>query len=475
MPPSRPTGNVRDRSLFSLAWPVSLTFAVGIAQPALDTWFLSQDSDSAAAGVGAILPLFAAVMVLLNTFGQAGAAVAGQFLGARRQRLARATFATLQLILTVIGVVLGAGLWLGAWPLAEAMGLRGDLQVHAVRFLTVMGAGMGLRALWSSIIYQLAAQGLTLWNLWASAAALLVNAGLNALFMAGFAGPSLRGTLGVALATVISWGVVCTGLGVAIARRLGYWPRRIDLALGWRRSVRPLLHIGLPSLVEPISFQLFQIVLAAQVVQLGQLALASRIYASALANVAVIGSYGVGFAAQILTSQWVGAGDDEQADRCLRQAAVWGCTLAFGTAVLVAGTAHWTLQAFTRDPAILTLGVTLLWVDVVLQPGKAANIVVNFSLRSVGDSRFPALSGPALMWTAGLGSALFFCFGLGWGVTGLWAGMATDECLRAVAGLWRWSSGRWKGKGVARPSVRASAPSNPSGFDEEFLGARRAG
>ena len=71
-----------DRSLFSLAWPVSLTLAVGIAQPAMDMFFLARVSDRAAAGVGAMIPVFAALTILLNTLGQAGSAVAGQFLGA---------------------------------------------------------------------------------------------------------------------------------------------------------------------------------------------------------------------------------------------------------------------------------------------------------------------------------------------------------------------------------------------------------
>lgn len=48
---------VKDRSLFSLSWPLILTFGVGMFQPIMDSWFLSRTSEVAAAGVGAVLPI----------------------------------------------------------------------------------------------------------------------------------------------------------------------------------------------------------------------------------------------------------------------------------------------------------------------------------------------------------------------------------------------------------------------------------
>ena len=79
---------------------------------------------------------------------------------------------------------------------------------------------------------------------------------------------------------------------------------------------------------------------------------------------------------------------------------------------------------------------------------KAANIAITFSLRAAGDSRFPAIVGSTLMWTVGLGAALTLAFGVGWGVLGIWLGMAVDEWTRAIANGWHWKSGAWHHKGV---------------------------
>jgi putative MATE family efflux protein len=433
-----------ERSLFSLAWPVSLTLAVGISQPAMDMWFLAQVSDAAAAGVGAMIPVFGALMILLNTLGQAGSSVAGQFLGARKKRLAKATYAFLQTLLVGLGVLLGSIMVFASGPITSAMGLTGEIQVHGALFLRVLGCGMGARALWTSMINILASQGLTSWNLWSSLLALTVNASLNFLFLRY----GHLGTFGVALATVLSWAVVSFVLLAMLSRKLDYHPHWIDLQLGFRKALRPLVRIGLPATVEPISFQLYLVVLGSQVVRLGTLPLTARVYAATLANIAVIFSYGPGFAAQILTAHLVGAGQEDQADRRLKNATKWACLGALVAGVAVALTARWTLLAFTKDVAVIALGIHLLWIDAILQPAKAANIALTFSMRAAGDSKFPAVVGTTFMWTAGLGLSLGLCFGAGWGVIGIWSGMACDEWIRAGINAWRWNTGRWRGKSI---------------------------
>jgi Na+-driven multidrug efflux pump len=212
----------------------------------------------------------------------------------------------------------------------------------------------------------------------------------------------------------------------------------------------PLIRIGLPATVEPISYQLFQVALASQVVRQGDTALKARVYAMTLANIPVIFSYGPGFAAQILTAHLVGGNREDEADRRLRKAAAWACGGALIASGAVAATAPWSLRGFTSDLAVLALGVHLLWIDVILQPAKALNIAITFSLRAAGDSKFPAWVGSTLMWTSGLGLALWLCRGVGWGVAGIWVGMALDEWIRAVFNSWRWNSDRWRGLGVAR-------------------------
>jgi len=439
---------VHEQSLLSISWPVMITLAVGISGPIIDSWFLSRVSDDAAAGVGATLPVFVLLQTMLNAMGQAGAGVAGQYLGAGRPRLADATFTLMVSLLACGGLVLGALLSLSSPWVVYALGLRGDIAGHSVEFLRIIGAGFVGRALIAGLTNLLAARGLTLWNLGVSIAIVGLNVLFNMLLVGRFLGLPCLGVQGVALATILSWGLVSLGTLALVVRRLGFHPSWMLLALGWKRILRHLVRIGVPSAAEPIAYQLFQVALASQVVRLGTFALTARVYAANLANLPVLFSYGLGFGAQILVSHLVGARDFATAHRRLKAAVAWGAGLSLVSSVALAASGHWLLGLFSRDTGIVALGALLLWIDVLLQPAKAANIAITFSLRAAGDSRFPAIVGSTLMFTVGIGAAFGLAFGVGWGVAGIWLGMAVDEWTRAVVNAWRWKSGAWQSKGV---------------------------
>lgn len=425
-----------------------ITQLVGVSGPILDAWFLSRISDRAAAAVGATLPVFVVLQTVLNAVGQAGAAIAGQFLGARRARLAQATFALVLWLLALGGLVLGVLLSLCSPWVAWSLGLRGDIGGYSAAFLRIIGAGFVGRALLAGLTNLLAARGLTVWNLGVSVATVTLNLIFNSLLVGRAFGLPCLGVEGVAIATVMSWGVVGLGTLYFVVKRLDFRPSWLLLALGRKRVLRHLGRIGVPSAIEPIAYQLFQVALASQIVRLGTLPLTARVYAANLANLPVLFSLGLGFGAQILVSHLVGARDFRTADRRLKTAVAWGASLSFLTSLLIAFSGRRLVGIFTADAAIIALGSLLLWIDVAVQPAKAANIAITFSLRASGDSRFPAIVGSTLMWTVGLASALGLAFGARWGVAGIWLGMAVDEWTRALANGWRWHSGAWRGKAV---------------------------
>lgn len=434
-----------------------LTTAVGISGPILDSWFLSRISDEAAAGVGATLPVFVLLQTILNALGQAGAGIAGQFYGARRQRQATATFALVFTLLTCGGLALGSLLSAATPWVVMALGLHGAIAEHSSIFLHTIGPGFASRGLLSALTYFLAARGLTRWNLWSSLGIVGLNVLFNTILVSGVFGLPSLGVPGVAIATVLSWTIMGLATLGAVVRRLGFRPSWAILALGYRRILRDLARIGLPSAVEPISYQMFQVALASQIVRLGTLALTARVYAANVANLPVLFSVGLGFGAQILVAHLVGAGDHRTADRRLRVALAWGMSLALAASLATALAGAKLINLFTPDARIVALGATLLWIDVAVQPAKAANIAITFSLRAAGDSRFPAIVGTGLMWTVGLASALALAFGAHLGVIGIWLGMAIDEWARAIVNWMRWRGGAWKSKGVVAPRAQVGA------------------
>jgi Na+-driven multidrug efflux pump len=127
-------------------------------------------------------------------------------------------------------------------------------------------------------------------------------------------------------------------------------------------------------------------------------------------------------------------------------------------AVLTAVTAPWTLRLFTHDAGIIAQATTLLWITVLLEPGRTSNIVVITALRAAGDARFPVLVGSVSMVVVmGFGSWLLGVH-LGWGLTGVWVAYALDEWLRGGIMAARWFGLGWVKVAVAsRKRVKLAA------------------
>lgn len=438
---------VKDRSLLSLSWPLFITFGIATLQPMMDSWFLSRTSESAAAGVGALIPVLGALFMAIQAFAQAGASIASQFIGANRPHQAGTT----QTMVLIGGALLGFAITLIVIPIANQivqwMGLFGDAAIHAKNFLHVVAIGFAFRALQSTLTSLIATHGLTAWNLIGNVATIILNAAMNVVFLNGYFGLPQMGVRGVALATMLSWVISSIILFAILRLKVKHKIRSSDFKRS--RAILPdWVRIGFPAAVEPVSFQIFQVVLTAIVVHLGLTAMTARIFSANFAMLAVILSVGLSSGNQILVAHLVGAHDYKKANLRLHQSLVAGSCSGFIVAITVAIFGSELLQLYTQDEQVLRLGKMCLWCDVVLQPFKAANMVITSALRAAGDSKFPAIVGSTMMWTCGLGSALFLAFGLNLGLIGIWLGMACDEFYRSIVNYLRWRGGKWKYYGV---------------------------
>ena len=372
---------VKDRSLLSLSWPLFITFGIATCQPMMDSWFLSRTSETAAAGVGALMPVLGALFMAIQAFAQAGASIASQFIGAERPRQAGTT----QTMVLLGSLLLGIAITLIVIPLANQivawMGLTGEAAHHARDFLHIVAIGFAFRALQSTLTALIATHGLTTWNLLGNIITIISNAAMNVVFLNGYLGFPQMGVKGVALATMLSWLISSTILYFILRFKVHHKIRSTDFKRS--RVILPdWIRIGFPAAVEPVSFQIFQVVLTAIVVHLGIVAMTARIFSANFAMLAVILSVGLSCGNQILVAHLVGAHDFDKANRRLHQSLIAGSASGLIVAIIVALLGEQLLSFYTSDPEIIRLGRYCLWCDVILQPFKAANMVITSALRA---------------------------------------------------------------------------------------------
>ena len=434
---------VKDRGILSLSWPLIITFGIGVFQPMMDSWFLSRTSESAAAGVGALMPILGTIFMAIQAFSQAGASIASQFMGANANSHARTT-----ITMVILGsILLGFSMTLLVLPsshwIVGAMGLSGDTAKFGVEFLQVVCFGFLFRASQTTLTALIATHGLTIWNLIGNAITIVFNILLNIVFLEGLFGIPRMHVKGVALATALSWAFSSLVLWLVLRYKIRHKTKMTEVKRS-RAILGDWIRIGLPAAAEPVSFQLFQVFITAMTVHLGTLAVTAKVFSANFAMFAIILGVGLGNGNQILVAHLVGAHDYKKSNRRTFQSLFASSSAGFVVALIVALCGPHLMRLYTDNPDVIALGSACLWCDVILQPFKSANVILTGSLRAAGDSKFPAIVGSLMMWTLGAGTALFLAFVLDLGLIGLWLGMASDEFYRSCANLWRWKSGRWK-------------------------------
>ena len=434
---------VKDRGILSLSWPLIITYGIGVSQPIMDSWILSRTSESAAAGVGALMPILGTIFMAIQAFSQAGASIASQFMGANANSHARTT-----ITMVILGsILLGFSMTLLVLPsshwIVGAMGLSGDTAKFGVEFLQVVCFGFLFRASQTTLTALIATHGLTIWNLIGNAITIVFNILLNIVFLEGLFGIPQMHVKGVALATALSWAFSSLVLWLVLRYKIRHKTKMTEVKRS-RAILGDWIRIGLPAAAEPVSFQLFQVFITAMTVHLGTLAVTAKVFSANFAMFAIILGVGLGNGNQILVAHLVGAHDYKKSNRRTFQSLFASSSAGFVVALIVALCGPHLMRLYTDNPDVIALGSACLWCDVILQPFKSANVILTGSLRAAGDSKFPAIVGSLMMWTLGAGTALFLAFVLDLGLIGLWLGMASDEFYRSCANLWRWKSGRWK-------------------------------
>jgi putative MATE family efflux protein len=446
--------------LWTVTWPLFVSLGLSLSLNFTDAFFLSRISDSAAAAAGAINPLLGATVVLFSSVGQAGASVAGRLLGARRYDELPRTYLALLGFNLVVGLGVSAALFLLHPYVPGWLGLRGAAAEAAQTYMAVMGGFQFLKAVQLAYGNMLNSRGQTRWVMVEAVATNVTNIGLNLALLHGFFG--LRQSVGaVAGATVIAmlFGMLFT---IAVVHgRLGVrFPRRTSLR-ELRKVLRPVLGIGLPSASEPIAYQAAQITINLLVISMGAAALATRTYVFSFVTVSsVLLSIALGVGTQIAIAHRVGAGKLEEADAQLHRALLCAIAGSGAVALLLAVFHRPLLGLLTRDPEIARLAAPLFALGVVVEMGRAANIVAGGALRSSGDAKFTALVGGSLMWGLGVSCAYLFGGLFGLGLTGVWLAMCVDETVRAVVNYRRWRSGRWRSTSVLSPRASTIPPPN---------------
>jgi putative MATE family efflux protein len=419
-----------DREILHLAVPALGALAAEPLYVLVDTAIVGHLGTIQLAALAIAATVLSSAFTVFNFLTYGTTARVSRFHGAGRE----AEAADLGAQALWLGLGIGLALLLGtvalARPVAALMGGDGEILDQSTTYLRIAAFGAPFFMLASAGQGFLRGISDLRTPLKILVVAHAVNVVLELLFVYGF-GWGLAGS---------AWGTVIAQLGMGAAFVRVQWR-----ASGWEppdlASIRSLMRIGSEIAVRTTALLGSFLIASAVLARVGAASLGAHQIAFQLFVFLALVLDAIAIAGQVMVGRMLGAGDARgaraAATRMIGWAVVAGTLFGLGLLALGGVIPH----AFTDDAAVIDRAHAIWPLFAAMMPANGAVFALDGILIGAGDTRF-------LMWGMLAAAAVYVPVALlaldqGWGIVGVWAGLAGLIGVRLVTCGGRFLGHRW--------------------------------
>ncbi|WP_235900452.1 MATE family efflux transporter [Lolliginicoccus suaedae] len=275
-----------------------------------------------------------------------------------------------------------------------------------------------------------------------------VSAILCPVLVHGLLGAPAMGLVGSAVANVI--GQACAALLFLGALHRERQRSTHPIAVRPRPDVmRAQVVLGRDLIIRSLAFQACFISAAAVAARFGASSVAAHQLMLHLWNLIALMLDSLAIAAQALIGAALGGGATGAARAMTWRITRWSVVFALVLATAFA-LGHATIPALlTDDPGVLGSVASVWWVLVLLVPVAGVVFALDGVLLGSGDAAF-LRTATVLSAVLAFLPMIWLSLLLGWGLPGIWAGLAAFLCARAGTVVWRARGDRWLVVGADR-------------------------
>lgn len=436
------------REITPLAVPILVENACVLLMGVLSTFLVSWIGKEAMAGVG-LADSFNMVIISFIAAVDLGTTVVVAFsLGTRDRRRARAAARQSLVLMTVVALLLAAGIHLAGEHIIDVIAgdATPDVKALALSYLqttvwsypaaaiALIGSG-ALRGAGNTKIPLLVNGGMNILNIMISSVLIYGIFGWGGL---GFIGAGLGLTLSRYIGAACIIYVLLKGFNPALRISLKSYFKPLKLNILWE-----VLGIGIPASIESVLFTGGKLLTQMFVAGMGTNVIAGNFIAFSVAALINLPGNALGSASTIIVGRRLGKGQIGQAERQLRYV-FWLSTIVL--TIIAWGTAPFAglfASFYTQESDVIDVVKILLWLNAAFMPIWAASWVLPAGLKGARDVRFAMWISMLGMWGCRVVAGYTLGVVLGMGVVGVWLGMFFDWAVRGVCFYWRMVSGRW--------------------------------
>lgn len=443
------TSSSLRRQLAMLSVPIFIETLLIMMLGAVDTFMLSRYSDESVAAVGVVNQIVMLAFLVFEVINLGTSVICSQYLGAGLK--GRIPLVVMVALLTnlLLGLMVSGVLYFGDEMILRAMGLNEVLLPDGTAYMRIVGVFAFFQALSMTLSAALRADNLAMYPMAVTFIVNILNIIGNYTLIFGKFGMPALGVEGAAISTATCRGIAMLLLFIVVRRTIvKRVPWDVFVKFPWR-ELKNLLRVGLPSAGEQVSYSSSQMVITYFINMLGVEALATRTYCVNLIMFAYLFCISIALGGAICIGHLVGHGRTRGAFLLGKLVMRLSIIITASLSLLLAIAGPWVMPLLSSNPDIISLGCTILWIDVLLEFGRPTNIFATNALRAAGDVNYPFYVGVVVMWSVAVVAAYFAGIVFGLGLVGMWIAFACDENIRGVVFIRRWYSMKWASKSFA--------------------------
>ena len=422
-----------EKAVKTLAIPIMISMLLTASYNIIDGIWVAGLGQAAIAGIGFVTPIFMILNGVSVGLGSGATSSISRFVGAKNHEGANKSAAHALLIFLVASIILTVVLLSVQEPLLRIYGASGQNLAEGIKYGTPLFLGLIAFMFGNGGSGILRGEG----DMKRAMYAMIVSVSLNAILDPLFIYVLGLGSAGASLATIVSaLGSASVILYWILIKKDTYVNVNLKEFKFDSKIAKDILKVGIPA-----SMDMFMMSLAVSLYLVfistigGEYGIASFTSGQRLYLFAIMPLTAIGSAVAAVSGSAYGAKNGDYLSRAHLYGVKFG--IAFGTAVTIILVAFApqlaTLFAYTKETAVLVPEITrFLRIASLCLPLTGAGMTSSFLYQGMGKGTM------SLMWTI-IREVIFtvtatYTLGivLGWGLVGIWTGLATGRILASI-------------------------------------------
>jgi putative MATE family efflux protein len=429
-----------EKNIYKITWPIFIEMMFFTLLGTVDTFMLSQYSDTAVGSVGISNQILFLFGILVNVIGIGIGVVSAQYLGAKQVQNAKDTVVTGIVANTVIGTVLSLIVLVFGTTFLRWVGTDAVFMTDSIAYLKIVGFSIVFIAIRVSLSTGFRSFSRPKIVMGIMIIGNLINILLNAVLIYGLFGLPSLGVSGAAIGTLTSRIIMVIILFIVSYKILDIKVFKLRLKIA---QLRKILFIGVPSAMENLMWNIAQVFILFFINQMSNEAVIARTYIQTILPYVFIFSFSLASGNSIIVGYHMGENNPDQAYKHTLKSLRIAFVFVVLITLLLNLFSNFIIGFFTDNVEITQMIKSVLYFTVFIEIGRAMNLVYIQALRSVGDTVFPVIM--AIISMFGISVLFTYVFGIRMelGIIGVYIAAMMDELLRGITMAIRWFLRKW--------------------------------